>query len=689
MKKFNFVMQWLTIFLYVAMQPAIAGLPPTTSGGQSDAASTTFNFKTPLSQFTKTTGTTGLIETGNYNLLKNPGFEATTFSDGWTETGAGSIAVGATTNIGLGLKSLVWSASGAGETLVSEQVTIPNAYYGKNGELTCAIKFSTGSTDNTGEFFVYDGTNPVTTQVISLGSASSSQFLYKTINFTFPSSGTIGFRAVSGSDSDPIAFDDCYLGLARNVGSTQLTTEWVSYTPSLTTSGGGAITLNATSKTDPFGRWRRVGDSIEIEVGFKNGSGGAATGSAGTIQFSIPSGATIDPNKAVSTSAFAYSVGSGEVFPASSNFSPTNGVAYNGGILQLIKNGTSGSFTVADIVASFEIRMRVKYPVLGWAASTVVMPNAQGWFASGTISGANPSLTAGDVTTYTEITNASMTLTPDAGSAPMGIMCSSTNPAASPSASATICSAGDESVGAALNIPVSGVYEACFDFAHVVQLDSAETLFSVFNVIQTPTNAQTLTQEGGPRVQSGATAMTTSGTLTPVHPVNACGILTLSAGLNGIRLMYEQATGGTPNLSLIYGDSSASFGQRSIRVRVRPVNSQQQAILANSVSTGTVNGDKIGGAQLNCDSASSILRSRQSMIASIGNISSGVCSVTLTSGYFSAAPDCSASWNGDGSVTLNPYLICTTATACTLGTFSDAGAPQTVANIATTCIGPR
>lgn len=63
-----------------------AGLPPTTLSGQSAASSvTTFNFKTPYNQSTQISGVNSLIETGDEDMLINPGFEASTLN-GWTCT---------------------------------------------------------------------------------------------------------------------------------------------------------------------------------------------------------------------------------------------------------------------------------------------------------------------------------------------------------------------------------------------------------------------------------------------------------------------------------------------------------------------------------------------------------------------------------------------------------------------------
>jgi hypothetical protein len=67
---------------------SVAGLPPTSLKGQEDAsAKTTFFFQTPNKQSTQVSSSTGLIETGNNNILENPSFEHTTYSTGWTQSG--------------------------------------------------------------------------------------------------------------------------------------------------------------------------------------------------------------------------------------------------------------------------------------------------------------------------------------------------------------------------------------------------------------------------------------------------------------------------------------------------------------------------------------------------------------------------------------------------------------------------
>jgi hypothetical protein len=145
---------------------------------------------------------------------------------------------------------------------------------------------------------------------------------------------------------------------------------WQSYTPTLTSSGGGAITLNSTGKIDPIGKWRRVGDSVEISIGFFNGSGGAATGNAGTVLFSLPSGLTVDSSKIDSLISWINPAGYG-------SFASGGGYA-NGQIafyqtstqkILLIKGATASAYSVADLVSSAAMTLKITLPIAEWAGS--------------------------------------------------------------------------------------------------------------------------------------------------------------------------------------------------------------------------------------------------------------------------------------------------------------------------------
>lgn len=192
------------------------------------------------------------------------------------------------------------------------------------------------------------------------------------------------------------------------------------------------------------------------------------------------------------------------------------------------------------------------------------------WYINASISGADPSLGVAAVTSYTEITDAGLTLTPIAGSAPTGIMCSGTNAATAAAVTATTCAAGNESLGISFALLEPGIYRACTVISTSSGLDAGEAASPVFQIIETPTNAQTLTLESGAMVQfnleSGAADLDIgSGT-------TICGVFNWShkaAGtVVGIRLMYEMSVSGAPDYVVAVLDADANNGQRVMNWQV-------------------------------------------------------------------------------------------------------------------------
>lgn len=188
----------------------MGGLPPTNLKGQSqNTAVTTFSFQTPLNQATQIAGVKSLIETGNTNLLSNPGFEGGTVS--WTASGGSFSATTTTANIGTGAKAGDWDSSSAAQTLSATSITIPAGLYATNGVAKCNIQTPSGTATHTLD--VTDGTNVLASTVVT----SSTTYQYTSTNFVFPSSGSIVLRLSSVASNEPEIFiDDCYIGTATN-----------------------------------------------------------------------------------------------------------------------------------------------------------------------------------------------------------------------------------------------------------------------------------------------------------------------------------------------------------------------------------------------------------------------------------------------------------------------------------------
>lgn len=262
------------IALLLISTQAFAGLPPTTIQGQSDSSSKVkSSFQVPHNQATDLGGVKSLIETGNGNILPDPGFEAATSV--WTASG-GATATSNSTAKGTGSLGYDWDSNAASQTLMSTSVTIPNGLQSKNGVASCQIKTVSGTATHT--IVVNDGTNDIGTP-LTIGSSTTS-FQETKINFVFPSSGTIRLKIASVASNEPeIYIDDCKIILADNIFDAPVIGPWESYTPTFT--GFGTVT-NIECKS------RRNGENRDVDC--KYTIGGTPTGVEARI--SLPTGLT-------------------------------------------------------------------------------------------------------------------------------------------------------------------------------------------------------------------------------------------------------------------------------------------------------------------------------------------------------------------------------------------------------------
>jgi hypothetical protein len=209
-------MRLINAFLIGLLIPsmALAGLPPTTIKGQTDVSpKTKFGFQVPHNQATDLGGISSLIETGNTNILKNPGFEDTSIA---TWTASGGIVTNNSTSKATGTKGLSWDSDSASQTLVSDLIVVPNGFQGNNGYAYCNIKTVSGTATHT--FTVDNGTTNIVTPVTI--NSSTDRFQRTSVNFVYPSSGSIRIKITSVAANEPnIYIDDCYLGEATNVSS--------------------------------------------------------------------------------------------------------------------------------------------------------------------------------------------------------------------------------------------------------------------------------------------------------------------------------------------------------------------------------------------------------------------------------------------------------------------------------------
>ena len=96
---------------------------------------------------------------------------------------------------------------------------------------------------------------------------------------------------------------------------------------------------------------------------------------------------------------------------------------------------------------------------------------------------------------------------------------------------------------------------------------------------------------------------------------------------------------------------------------------------------------KAGWGVVQCAASSSIPGNQDGMVASISNIGSGQCNVTLTSGYFSATPICIGSSGNNSSAGPMAGIEVQSVTAMVVKAWADTGGAPSTINFQFFCIG--
>lgn len=619
---------------------------------------------------------TGWVEVGSggaggaqYNVIENYNFEDTTYSTGWTVSG-GTLAAAAGTNILFGTQSATWDSSSAGQTLSYTAITIGQGYKGNNCEGAIYVQTPSGTATHLLE--VYDGTNVLVSGTV-ITSATARQ---TTVNFPCPSSGTMQLRLKSVAADEPlIAIDDAYLGLARNVGSTQLISEETSWTPT------GSWTSNATYT----GKKRQNGDRIEYQVNIA--LTGAPTSAGLTI--TLPSSDVINTSKlATGTNGYILPVNGGEAngtnrVPLYVLYNSTTSVKVYAGVADqpYLQTGNQVTQAVPFTWANgHNLNIYFSLPIVGLSAQTVVMPNAQGWYVDASISGANVGLGTTSVSSYSPIGSSSLTMTKASGSADVMVPCNAGN-----APSGLTCSAGSELFGAAFNIPKSGAYRVCLAANHYIDSPAGSiNVVSTFQLVETSTTSDTILQEGKGKAMSGSVAM--SGDRREYRSIYTCGDFVFSSvGQKVVKLMYETEISGTPDNHYIKADGDTILGQPDVHITVYPLQDRATAILANSVSSANTNGTYFNSSQVG--STGTVSKETGDWISGSCSVASAVYTCTLVAGAFSTDPACHATIFGE-TTSYNAVVTSASTSSVVVRTFDTANAAA-AADFALTCSSPR
>ncbi len=533
---------------------------------------------------------------------------------------------------------------------------------------------------------IYDGSSAVHSSSV-LTNASDWQEV--ALNYPCAATRNIRFTQTEAGTGAAVNIARVYWGKATNIAALSPITAWASYTPTFT--GFGTVTNIEV-------QWRRNGPDIELRGKFTPG-----TTTVTEARISLPNGLTSDSTasipsiqaigKYVYNNTAATTVKQGVVLIEPSTAYVTFSLDdYNTAIGPFTKQNGSTLFSTGVTTEIYN----VKFPIAGWSTQTVYNANADAWFIDAILTGANMSLGGANISSYTEMTNAGLTLTPTTGSAPVGVMCSTTNAAATPSTSSTTCSAGSESNG--INFfAEAGVYEVCFEGAYQTSLDTAEAVNAAFQIIETPTNAQTLTLEGGGKINSGGTALNIA---SGVDQIYADGFRTCAnfkwtdqAKVRGVRLMYEQLVSGTIDGSNVLADANVNIGQRVPKWSVRQVAGSIPApLLVGSVSSNTTGLERMERLIVDADCAATpctITSQSGAWASSVSRSGIGSYTVNIASGIFSAAPTCVPAAKPNATGETMARMGSTTTSTATLNTYDSNGGSLIDSGFHILCMGPR
>ena len=651
-------LSYLILFLFTA-STVLAGLPPTTLKGQSDANSKVkFNFQVPYNQATNLGGVTSLIETGNQNLLPNASFEASTFDSGWTTTTATSAVE--TTVITDGKKSakLTFAAS-TGD--IAQSVTPAIELSSQNMEASCRVKTSLSGI-----------------QVCALNAGSEVNCLdvpasntWEEVNPTFigPASGSVGVEVkATSSVTGSVYVDDCYVGRNKHVGEVSQavlvgTIKW-SQTASCVwnqnTSSFTTFPANASCPTPTVTGNVSVPSTKIPEVDIANAGPGTymlvATGSfmtnpQGSSELSqfrfyeATTGTAAQPQSyGVSTSGAVY-------YYPSLNGSLTTTTA-NTLKFQIQSKGT-GSGGPASIDAStastgsdFEIRI-YKFP----SQSQTVSAENQ-----------SPAYWVGTQTATTGWSTTSTTYADPTGAAGVSVSTLS-------SQNITCSAAAASAAGITCNLPKAGTYKVCAD-ASVVASTTAYL-------------GMKLVDGGGSDIYPGRQFNIAGGGR---DGRTVCGPYTASAVGSATFKAQLKISTGTANIESGGGETNA------IVWTVSPMDQDiPMPVLTHSVSTDSSGQIRDESAAFNCTSGCTTAASQTgSWVSGITVTTTGQYTVAIKSGEFSATPMCTCSAGSAGMICVvrDAGLVTGSPTQIELITSTDAGT-YTNDKFVLSCKGPH
>jgi hypothetical protein len=305
---------------------------------------------------------------GGINYVTNGEFE--TNVDGWTDSGGTLTITRSDTTPLRGIASGVIT-NGANNDYIKYPFTIADADKAKI--LRIGFDIDTGAlADNELQVSIYDATNLVTIPVVD-GNIKAGVSPYVGEFQTASDSNSYELRITQIAETSgwtTAKIDNVQVG-PREIARGSVVTDWVDYTPA------SSLTLgNGSQKW----RWRRVGDSMEIEGSILTGS---TTSISGSFYAELPSGHSFDTAKLKRGSATSYArLGTATMYYASGTqyrefFQVIQDAA---SVVRFKASGRTDSGTTGDLTGTFpvtigasdELYFFVKVPISGWSSNTTI-----------------------------------------------------------------------------------------------------------------------------------------------------------------------------------------------------------------------------------------------------------------------------------------------------------------------------
>ena len=568
-------------------------------------------------------------------INKNGGFE--TGKTNWAASGGTFNITGTAANVGEKLFAASWDPSAASQTLSNDLALVPAGLYGK----LCSASMVYKGGDSNYKFQVYDGSNIIAeTDLVASTNYSARKVLY----FTCPSSGSLSARLISSADAALIYLDDVRLGQDIVVASS------AGYSGEAYMDGTANCSPNVTGALSSFGSDADCGPRTLVS---SNGPASISLADSDNAKFTVnnlPAGEylvafTTRVDVTSNSTNVRLAVYDGTSLSGHTGGAPSTAVGmpvtvvgkfnYTSAgtrVYELYGGTDTGTVSIQNAVPTFQ---RVHFYIIQMKGGTedAVTVDKMGWNISGRITGASPSLGTGNVTTYSEITNASLSMTLDSGSAAAEIPCSSTNPS-----TGLTCAAGNEGLGVVFVPPSAGEYEACFDYTWNGEVGTSSALYSVFRLDRTASNLQTVIEAGrqAKRANIVATSQGTWG-----FPFTMCDKFTIpDTTKTAIRLKYVQNGSGTVNGSFIDADfSNEPSGFRSFGFRVRRLNALSDTVkFSNLATTSRQLGVKVEFVKFTLDGSGCTIQNQSGAFSAPNRPSIGRCNMALTG--FTTPPAC-------------------------------------------------